>query len=180
MPNYPAIRGRIHRQRKAATESRMRHVIPCGRSQWFVIRFHDSGCRWLAGVPQVRIHFLGLTRYQWGTSSPENYSLFHIYIYKKNVLEWFSYACRVPVPEALELGETPDDPKQARMLGPWFSREVPMSFEVLFENLTDPSHVSFAHHGITPCARYIFSVRTSQCERLHSRFLVFPLCIALF
>lgn len=35
-------------------------------------------------------------------------------------------------------------------VGTWYAREMPMSFMVAMENLTDPSHFSFAHHGITP------------------------------
>ena len=29
----------------------------------------------------------------------------------------------------------------------WYARKMPMSCMVLMENLTDPSHFSFAHHG---------------------------------
>jgi phenylpropionate dioxygenase-like ring-hydroxylating dioxygenase large terminal subunit len=36
--------------------------------------------------------------------------------------------------------------------GAWYAREMPMSFMVAMENLTDPSHFSFAHHGVTPSA----------------------------
>jgi phenylpropionate dioxygenase-like ring-hydroxylating dioxygenase large terminal subunit len=55
-------------------------------------------------------------------------------------------ACRVKVPEG--------KPVQSLGVraGKWYAREMPMSFMVAMENLTDISHVSFAHHGITPSA----------------------------
>ena len=33
------------------------------------------------------------------------------------------------------------------MMQPYY-RELPYGFEVLAENLTDPSHLPFAHHGV--------------------------------
>lgn len=32
----------------------------------------------------------------------------------------------------------------------WYMREMPYSFEVLMENLTDPAHLPFSHHGLSP------------------------------
>ena len=63
------------------------------------------------------------------------------------------HVCRVPVPAPKDLDENPEEAGTARWAQPWFARELPMSVEVLMENALDPSHVSFAHHGITPCAR---------------------------
>lgn len=37
-------------------------------------------------------------------------------------------------------------------VGSWYKREMPMSYMVAMENLTDPSHFAFAHHGVTPGA----------------------------
>lgn len=34
------------------------------------------------------------------------------------------------------------------LLGDWYMRELPISWEFLMENLLDPSHVNFAHHGV--------------------------------
>lgn len=31
---------------------------------------------------------------------------------------------------------------------PWFQRDVPLSFDVIMENLTDPAHVAHSHHGV--------------------------------
>ncbi|GFR47365.1 hypothetical protein Agub_g9071, partial [Astrephomene gubernaculifera] len=35
----------------------------------------------------------------------------------------------------------------------WFVREMPMSYEVLIENLLDPAHLPFSHHGQTPALK---------------------------
>ncbi|KXZ47331.1 hypothetical protein GPECTOR_36g56 [Gonium pectorale] len=32
----------------------------------------------------------------------------------------------------------------------WFVRELPYSYEVLVENLLDPAHLPFSHHGVVP------------------------------
>ncbi|EFJ50047.1 hypothetical protein VOLCADRAFT_89014 [Volvox carteri f. nagariensis] len=32
----------------------------------------------------------------------------------------------------------------------WFMRDLPYSYEILLENLTDPSHLPFSHHGHSP------------------------------
>ncbi|KAG2443553.1 hypothetical protein HXX76_001905 [Chlamydomonas incerta] len=32
----------------------------------------------------------------------------------------------------------------------WFMRELPYSYEVLLENLLDPAHLPFSHHGLNP------------------------------
>uniref|UniRef100_A0A383VN49 Rieske domain-containing protein n=1 Tax=Tetradesmus obliquus TaxID=3088 RepID=A0A383VN49_TETOB len=34
--------------------------------------------------------------------------------------------------------------------GTWYRRELPYSWDVLVENLTDPSHLPFSHHNLTP------------------------------
>lgn len=31
---------------------------------------------------------------------------------------------------------------------PWFQRDIPLSFDVLLENMTDPAHVPQSHHGV--------------------------------
>eukprot|EP00878_Enallax_costatus_P007156 GHUV01007500.1.p1 GENE.GHUV01007500.1~~GHUV01007500.1.p1 ORF type:complete len:476 (+),score=90.11 GHUV01007500.1:173-1600(+) len=31
---------------------------------------------------------------------------------------------------------------------PWFQRDVPLSFDVVMENATDPAHVAHSHHGV--------------------------------
>lgn len=31
---------------------------------------------------------------------------------------------------------------------PWFQRDIPLSFDVFLENLTDPAHVPQSHHGV--------------------------------
>jgi hypothetical protein len=36
---------------------------------------------------------------------------------------------------------------------PWFQRDVPLSFDVLLENMTDPAHVPQSHHGIVVSLR---------------------------
>ncbi|KAK9812601.1 hypothetical protein WJX72_000303 [[Myrmecia] bisecta] len=45
------------------------------------------------------------------------------------------------VPELLKAGD-------AVFVADWFMRDVPYGFDVLAENVLDPSHVPFAHHGI--------------------------------
>ena len=40
-----------------------------------------------------------------------------------------------------------DDPR-AVWIARWFSRSLPYSADVLAENVLDPSHVGFSHHGI--------------------------------
>lgn len=41
------------------------------------------------------------------------------------------------------------------VLCPWYSRELPMSYEFLMENQSDPSHVPFAHHGVAGVLLYL-------------------------
>jgi hypothetical protein len=60
-------------------------------------------------------------------------------------------ACRVKVPA----GNTVES--LGGRAGSWYAREMPMSFMVAMENLTDPSHVSFAHHGVLPSALSSFT-----------------------
>ena len=31
---------------------------------------------------------------------------------------------------------------------PWFQRDVPLSYDILLENMTDPAHVPQSHHGV--------------------------------
>lgn len=40
-----------------------------------------------------------------------------------------------------------DDPN-ALWIARWFSRDLPYGSDVLAENVLDPSHVGFSHHGI--------------------------------
>ncbi|KAF6259816.1 pheophorbide a oxygenase [Scenedesmus sp. NREL 46B-D3] len=37
---------------------------------------------------------------------------------------------------------------------PWFQRDVPLSFDVLLENMTDPAHVPQSHHGVVVRSAY--------------------------
>ena len=48
----------------------------------------------------------------------------------------FCTSCSTPVPI---------NPMRAEA---WYSRTVPMSWEVLVENVTDPSHAPHSHHGV--------------------------------
>lgn len=37
----------------------------------------------------------------------------------------------------------------------WFVRDLPYGYDALVENLLDPSHVPFSHHGVMgPARRY--------------------------
>ena len=40
-----------------------------------------------------------------------------------------------------------DDPSASLYLSPWFMRDVPYGADTLVENVLDPSHVPFSHHG---------------------------------
>lgn len=40
-----------------------------------------------------------------------------------------------------------DDPGASLYLSPWFMRDVPYGADTLVENVLDPSHVPFSHHG---------------------------------
>jgi phenylpropionate dioxygenase-like ring-hydroxylating dioxygenase large terminal subunit len=42
----------------------------------------------------------------------------------------------------------PENAAKWKFLFSWFQREVPYSFHTLLENVTDPAHVSFSHHGV--------------------------------
>lgn len=39
-------------------------------------------------------------------------------------------------------------PEGWEIKSPWFQRDVPLSYDVLFENFLDPSHVPHSHHGV--------------------------------
>ncbi|KXZ51973.1 hypothetical protein GPECTOR_11g95 [Gonium pectorale] len=44
---------------------------------------------------------------------------------------------------------TPGDPSNSYVqFGNWFARDLPIRYDTLLENLVDPSHVPFAHHGV--------------------------------
>jgi phenylpropionate dioxygenase-like ring-hydroxylating dioxygenase large terminal subunit len=56
-------------------------------------------------------------------------------------------ARRVPVPAS----KIPDDVDPATSyIQSWYARDVAMSWEVLMENITDPSHLPFSHHHVVP------------------------------
>jgi phenylpropionate dioxygenase-like ring-hydroxylating dioxygenase large terminal subunit len=50
--------------------------------------------------------------------------------------------CRKAVPMDEQAAEN------ATFASTWYTRKMPMSWEILMENLTDPSHFPFSHHGI--------------------------------
>jgi hypothetical protein len=52
--------------------------------------------------------------------------------------------CRVKVPTSKPVESL------GGIAGKWYAREMPMSFMIAMENLTDPSHLPFSHHGISP------------------------------
>lgn len=53
--------------------------------------------------------------------------------------------CRVPVPVP-KLQE--EAAAEGVVMSVWYARDLPMSYEILMENQSDPSHTSFAHHGV--------------------------------
>eukprot|EP00887_Chlorella_sp_A99_P002979 scaffold24.g2979.t1 len=53
----------------------------------------------------------------------------------------------LPLPSELVRAAPGDEPHGA-LLGDWYMRDLPVSAEHLLENLVDPSHVHFAHHGL--------------------------------
>jgi phenylpropionate dioxygenase-like ring-hydroxylating dioxygenase large terminal subunit len=53
-------------------------------------------------------------------------------------------AAAVPLPGALGGPEAQD----MIYIADWFVRDVPFNADVLAENILDPSHVAFSHHGI--------------------------------
>ena len=48
-----------------------------------------------------------------------------------------------------------DEEVEARggLVTEWYGRKMPMSCMVVMENLTDTSHFSFAHHGVSKGAQ---------------------------
>lgn len=52
-----------------------------------------------------------------------------------------SNSCGVALPTELRS-------QSGLLAGDWYMRELPVSYKYLLENLLDPSHVHFAHHGI--------------------------------
>lgn len=59
-------------------------------------------------------------------------------------------ASRTPIALPSELRDSPgvDSSSQGVLLGDWMMRDLPISWEYLVENLLDPSHVHYAHHGV--------------------------------
>lgn len=39
-------------------------------------------------------------------------------------------------------------PPGCELKSPWFQRDVPLSYDILLENFTDPAHVPHSHHGV--------------------------------
>eukprot|EP00879_Flechtneria_rotunda_P007034 GHRR01007384.1.p1 GENE.GHRR01007384.1~~GHRR01007384.1.p1 ORF type:complete len:451 (+),score=111.23 GHRR01007384.1:101-1453(+) len=39
---------------------------------------------------------------------------------------------------------------EGRNKGTWYRRELPYSWDILIENLSDPAHLPFSHHNLTP------------------------------
>lgn len=60
----------------------------------------------------------------------------------------------MPVPDP-KLPEAVEADPASTFVQTWVGRELPMSFEVLMENLADPSHLPFAHHKVTPSASFV-------------------------
>ncbi|KAL4425624.1 hypothetical protein ABPG75_009640 [Micractinium tetrahymenae] len=52
-----------------------------------------------------------------------------------------------PVQEE-QLRPAPDGGTPGVLLGDWYMRDLPVSFDSLLENLLDPAHVHWAHHGV--------------------------------
>ncbi|KXZ51963.1 hypothetical protein GPECTOR_11g86 [Gonium pectorale] len=63
--------------------------------------------------------------------------------------EAWSKAAAKPVPSNA-IRELLDGPEAEGMkqTTPWFTREFPIRFDTLLENIADPSHVNFAHHNV--------------------------------
>lgn len=59
-----------------------------------------------------------------------------------------------------------------RVTSPWIARDMPMCWEMLVENLSDPAHVPFSHHGVlgarTGVARPMFDTMTQFSKRRFS------------
>ncbi|KAF6264884.1 hypothetical protein COO60DRAFT_1698021 [Scenedesmus sp. NREL 46B-D3] len=51
--------------------------------------------------------------------------------------------------------------------GTWYRRELPYSWDVLVENLTDPSHLPFSHHNLTPNLKRSKGEMPMPFRRLH-------------
>jgi phenylpropionate dioxygenase-like ring-hydroxylating dioxygenase large terminal subunit len=56
-------------------------------------------------------------------------------------------------------------PEDWTIKSPWFQRDIPLSYDVLFENFLDPSHVPHSHHGVVvsvAAAFWLHSLRGSD------------------
>jgi phenylpropionate dioxygenase-like ring-hydroxylating dioxygenase large terminal subunit len=77
-----------------------------------------------------------------------------------------SMARRTPLPRPMSEEEAA---AEGCLLTAWYARDLPMCYEVLMENQTDPSHLPFAHHGVAgvslPCFSGLFyAVKDSASE----------------
>lgn len=70
------------------------------------------------------------------------------------------YRCRVSV-DCYE----GDPDLEERLFTPWLARDMPMQWEMLIENLSDPAHVPFSHHGVQGIRPFPGSLRIF-CARL--------------
>ncbi|XP_043692416.1 protochlorophyllide-dependent translocon component 52, chloroplastic [Telopea speciosissima] len=70
--------------------------------------------------------------------------------FEQNSIVWF-WPCTAPQYKDIHLKIKPpyiqelDDPSYSSLMG---TRDIPYGYEVLIENLMDPSHVPYAHYGI--------------------------------
>lgn len=72
-----------------------------------------------------------------------------IFVWGEGGSEAFIHSAANPpriVPQ-LEAQETDAEPEKLLTLSKWFMRDAPYGVEVLFENLLDPTHLPFSHHG---------------------------------
>jgi phenylpropionate dioxygenase-like ring-hydroxylating dioxygenase large terminal subunit len=53
----------------------------------------------------------------------------------------------------------------------WFRRDMEMSWEVLAENVNDPSHVPFSHHGVQGARAPLSLCTTLWAGVTHSAFV---------
>ncbi|GAX79139.1 hypothetical protein CEUSTIGMA_g6579.t1 [Chlamydomonas eustigma] len=71
-----------------------------------------------------------------------------IWVWPDSRPEAASLAARTPTPVSQGVVQRWNDPTKTKPS--WYRRELSYSFDVLIENLADPSHLPFSHHKLTP------------------------------
>ena len=95
------------------------------------------------------MHWCVLTLHSHGGTCTNHVLQFPLILGFFSAMRWGPAAAAAALPAAA----SPELMQQGwEIKSPWFQRDVPLSYDVLLENFTDPAHVPQSHHGVVVSA----------------------------